>query len=222
MAKTITKNQWDKLRQRMIVYGIEDVPLTAIPENNTLISKDPETAAARLLLLLCVSLCASNSEMTDKIANWLKTEDLWQFASENEKYLLRSDDADEAERAKLSFRFEAAYMLAWALGFVDEAPDPSSECDPELVTAFFSNIPALFTETEDFLADAAFRRISVLHDEFLFYKMTALYFSHIKETDKEDSSNVHPAAAYERYIVLSWLFDTDDMGWDELHDDQEP
>lgn len=220
MAKTITKNRWDKLRQRMIVYGIEDVPLTAIPENLTLVTKDHETAAARLLVLLSVSLCASNSDMTDRIADWLKTADIWQFASENEKYFFRVGDIEESDRARLSFRFEAAYMLAWSLGFVNELPDPAGECDQELVADFFSNIPPLFTDTDEFLSDAAFRRISVLHDEYLFYLMTHLYFRHIEEADKENSSNVHIACAQQRYLVLEWLFDTENTGWDELQ--QEP
>jgi hypothetical protein len=109
----------------MIAYGIQDMPLTAIPENITDIVKDPEEAAARMLILLTVAFCASNSAEADKISNWLKKEDLWQAVSENEKFFFREPESSDEEKAKLSFQFEGAYMLAWVLGRVEVEPDPS-------------------------------------------------------------------------------------------------
>jgi hypothetical protein len=221
MAKTISKARWDKLMQRMIAYGINDVPLKAIPDNLTEIVRDPREAAARLLLLLSVSFCASNSAESDKIADWLKIEDIWQLASENEKSFLREPDITETEKAKLSFRFEGAYMLAWALGLVPLFPDPSSECDPELVADFFATVPPPGSPTEDFFEDAAFNRVTTIHDEYLFYNIVKLYFKHIRETDKENSSNVHEAAGAERLLVLEWLFNPELPEWDELGIDEE-
>jgi hypothetical protein len=200
----------------MIVYGIEDVPLTAIPENISTIIKDPEEAAARLLILLSVAFSASNASETDKIADWLKREEIWPVASETEKFFLREDGAGDDELAKLSFRFEGAYMLAWALELVPEQPDPAAECDPELVGDFFANVPPLLAETNALFDDLAFRRVNAVHDEYLFYKMARLYSNHIKTADKENTSNVHQAAAMERFLVLEWLFNEQDPDWDEL------
>ncbi|HTE28352.1 DUF4272 domain-containing protein [Flavitalea sp.] len=216
MSKSISKTRWDKLRQRMIAYGIQDVPLTAIPENITEAIKEPEEAAARMLILLSVAFCASNSAEADKIADWLKKEDLWQAASENEKFFFREHETTDEEKAKLSFQFEGAYMLAWVLGRVEVYPDPSSECDLELVGDFFANVPPVLAETDDLFEDAGFERITSIHDEYLFYKMAALYFKHIKKTDKENTSNVHSAAAHQRYLVLEWLLNPDDLEWDQL------
>jgi hypothetical protein len=221
MSKAITKNRWDKLRQRMVAYGIEDVPLTELPANLSELAKDPEEGAERLLILLSISLCASNDDLNDKVADWLKTEDLWQVASDNEKMFLRSEDAPDTVRARLSFRFEGSYMLAWALGFVNEQPDPSGECDEVMVSEFFSAVPPLFAETDDFLASASFRRMTVLHDEYLFYQMCHLYFLHIHAADKENSSGVMEAVAHERYLALEWLFNMDQPGWDELEDEDD-
>ncbi|HMF70918.1 MAG TPA: DUF4272 domain-containing protein [Flavitalea sp.] len=213
MAKTISKLRWEKLRQRMIAYGIDDVPLTAIPLNITEVTKQPEEAAARLLLLLSIAFSASNAAETDKIADWLKTEELWLAASEVEKTFFREHETSEDKRAALSFQFEGAYMLSWALGKVKIYPDPSSECDAELVADFFSFIPPLFSETDSLFEDGRFRKVVAIHDEYLFYSMTQLYFKHIREVDKENTSNIHEAAAYQRFLVLEWLMN--DVDWDE-------
>jgi hypothetical protein len=215
-AKSISKARWDKLWQRMIAYGIQDVPLTAIPENITEVIKDPEEAAARMLILLSVAFCASNSAEADKIADWLKKEDLWQAASENEKLFFREPETSDEEKARLSFQFEGAYMLSWVLRHVEVYPDPSSECDIELVSDFFANVPPLLAETNSLFENAGYLRTTAIHDEYLFYKMSALYFKHIMKTDKENTSNVHKSAAFQRYLVLEWLLNPEDLGWDEL------
>jgi hypothetical protein len=201
----------------MIAYGIDDVPLTAIPLNITEIAKQPEEAAARLLLLLSIAFSASNATETDKIADWLKTEELWLAASETEKIFFREHETSEDKRAGLSFQFEGAYMLAWALGEVKIYPDPSSECDLELVGDFFAVIPPLFSETDALFDNAGFRKTVAIHDEYLFYSMTQLYFKHIHEVDKENTSNIHEAAAYQRFLVLEWLMN--DVDWGEEEDD---
>jgi hypothetical protein len=200
----------------MIAYGIQDVPLTAIPENITNAVKDPEETAARMLILLSVAFCASNSAEADKISNWLKKEDLWQAVSDNEKLFFREPESSDEEKAKLSFQFEGAYMLAWVLGRVEVYPDPSSECDMEFVSDFFANVPSVLAETDNLFEDLAYERITAIHDEYLFYKMATLYFKHIKKTDKENTSNVHKAAASQRYLVLEWLLNPDNTEWDEL------
>lgn len=219
MSKSITKPRWDKLWQRMIVYGIQDVPVSALPETLTSIVKDPEEAAARMLILLAVAFCASNSADADKISDWLKTEGLWQAATENEKAFFREPLADEAENAKLSFCFEGAYMLAWVLAQVDIFPDPSSECDSELVADFFANVPPLLNDTSSLFEDLGLRRITAIHDEYLFYKMAVLYFRHIRQADKENTSNVHLACAHQRYLALEWLLNPADLDWDQVVED---
>jgi hypothetical protein len=216
MAKSISKITWEKLRQRMIAYGIQDVPLTALPENITVVTKDPEEAAARMMILLSVAFCASNSAEADKIADWLKREGLWQGVSDNEKLFFRDPETIDDEKAKLSFQFEGAYLLAWALGQVEVFPDPSSECDLEPVSDFFANIPPLLAETNSLFEDAGYLKIATIYDEYLFYKMAESYFKHIKIADKENTSNVHKSAAHQRYLVLEWLLNPEDLEWDEL------
>ena len=129
---------------------------------------------------------------------------------------MREPEISDEEKAKLSFQFEGAYMLAWALGRVDIFPDPSSECDLELVTDFFANVPPFLLKRMTFLKDPRLLRTTAIHDEYLFYKMADLYFKHIKKTDKENTSNVHKEAARQRYLVLEWLLNPGEPEWDEL------
>ncbi|RYG22712.1 MAG: DUF4272 domain-containing protein, partial [Chitinophagaceae bacterium] len=108
------------------------------------------------------------------------------------------------------------YMLAWTIGQVDIFPDPSSECDLDLVTDFFANVPPLLAETDDLFKDPRLLRTTAIHDEYLFYKMADLYFKHITKADKENTSNVHKEAARQRYLVLEWLLNPGEPEWDEL------
>ncbi|RYF99652.1 MAG: hypothetical protein EOO02_16510, partial [Chitinophagaceae bacterium] len=60
MSKSISKQRWDKLWNRMIAYGINDVPLKEMPLNIPGASKEPGEASARIMILLATAFCASN------------------------------------------------------------------------------------------------------------------------------------------------------------------
>lgn len=203
----------------MIAYGINDVPLKEMPLNISGFSKEPGETSARIMILLATAFSASNDSETDRIADWLKTESIWQFAGETEKMFFREHHHSDEEKGKLSFRFEGAYLLAWALKLVDIAPDPSSECDAELVGDFFAGVPPLLDDVSPIFEDPKYRAIAAIHDEYLFYKMAELYFNHIQKEDRENTSNVHESAAKERLLVLEWLLNEDDPDWDTLTDE---
>lgn len=165
----------------------------------------PFEAAERLLILLAIAYTAYNFEESEKVMDWLKNENLWKSVSEKEKEFLRNPDPEQEEKQQLSWRFEGAYLLAWALEKVHPDAEPGRECDEERVNAFVSHIPAVGTSTQDFFEDLFYRSRYEIVDEFLFYEMTTRYFRDIEVQHKENTSQVHPQASFEHHLVLHWL-----------------
>jgi hypothetical protein len=218
MAKPLSQARLNRLHKRMQAYGIEDAPLDPLPGSIQMLAISPEESAARLLALLSLSLAASNFEEADKISNWLKKEDLWQDVSENEKLFLRSPQVSDEDKAKRSFQFEGAYMLAWTLDRVPTTPDPSEECDMQLVGEFFQNIPPPGSPTGNLFEDPHYIRLIPIHDEYLFYFATQSYYKSVILADKENSSSIHQQAAFQRWLVLEWLCNPVHNSWDEVVD----
>jgi hypothetical protein len=165
----------------------------------------PNQAAERLLILLGVAYAAYNFDESEKVMNWLKNENIWQAVSEKEKDFFRNPDPEEGEKQTLSWRFESAYILAWCLKKVSSPPDPGSECKEDQVNEFLKHIPPVGSSSERFFTGLKFVPLSDISDEFLFYKTATAYFQNIRTQDKENTSQVHIKASFERYAALAWI-----------------
>ena len=212
------KNQ---LVERLRIYELDNT-ITALesfdPGNYNFI--DPTEAGERLLILLAISFAAYNFDETEKVMNWLKKEELWQSVSEAEKQFFRDPDPDRDEKQKFSWRFEAAYMLAWCLGKVSSRPRAESECSEQQVSEFLQQIPSMGSSTSAYFDGLGYRSLSEILDETLFYQVTDSYFKALVSEDKENTSSVHAKACRERFRVLSWLT-LDNHDWDSIEKDKE-
>ena len=175
----------------MIAYGIQDVPMTAIPENITNAVKDPEEAAARMLILLSVAFCASNSDEADKIANWLKNEDLWQAASDNEKLFFRERKAVMKKKQNCLFNSKVHICLPGCLAGSKYILIPRQNVIWNLLEIFLQMCHRCLAETENLFENLAYDVLPPFMMNTFFIKWQCLYFKHIKKTDKENTSNVH-------------------------------
>jgi Domain of unknown function (DUF4272) len=174
---------------------------------------DPTKAAERLLILLAVSFTAYDFAESEKVMNWLKMEELWQSVSDKEKEFFRDPDPSDEEKQVLSWRFEAAYVLAWCLEKIEVAPKPEAECGEQQVADFFDQVPAIGTSTNEFFTNLRYRSLPKIVDETLFYQVTEKYFRDLAKKDKENTSSVNAKACVERFKVLSWLT-SDNQDWD--------
>ena len=204
----------DKLGERLRRYELDNILSDPELFDHTKYNYiDPTKAAERLLILLAVSFTAYNFGESEKVMNWLKTEELWQSVSDKEKEFFRDPDPSDEEKKVLSWRFEGAYVLAWCLEKIEFAPKPEAECGQQQVAEFFDQVPAIGTNTAEFFDDLRYRSLHEIVDESLFYQVTEKYFRDLAKKDKENTSSVHAKACVERFRVLTWLT-SDKPDWD--------
>ena len=217
-SSTALQKRKDKLKVRVEQYGLENIEYAVTLFDETQYQfVEPSQAAERLLILLAIAFTAYNFDESEKVMDWLKKEELWKSVSPNEKEFFRNPDPGDEEKQNLSWRFEGACILAWALEKVSTAPDPGSECGQELVSEFLQSIPPVGSATGKFFAGLKFRRLPDIIDERLFYEIAAKYFKTIVIQDKENSSQVHSKASVERYLALKWLMSSKDkVDWDTI------
>ena len=208
----------EKLETRLRRFGLDNTIKEPVFFDETKYSYvHPRQAAERLLILLAVSLTAYNFDESEKVMDWLKREELWKSVSAKEKEFLRNPDPEDDEKQNLSWRFEGAYMLAWTLKKVSSSPEPGSECKEEQVNEFLKTVPTVGSFTEKFFLRLSFRPLFEILDENLFYETATVYFRNLVAQDKENTSQVHAKASFERNLVLNWLRQSGDKSdWDAI------
>lgn len=202
-----------KLRKFGLDNTITDITLFDETQYNYV---HPREAAERLLILLAVAFTAYNFDESEKVMDWLKKEQHWKSVSPKEKEFFRNPDPGEEEKQTLSWRFEGAHILAWALGKVPSSAEPGSECNKEQINEFLKNVPIVGNSTEKFFNGLQFRPLPDILCEMLFYEIANAYFRSLAVQDKENTSQVHPKASSERHLTLSWLRSSDESDWDIL------
>jgi hypothetical protein len=221
-VNTLAKRK-QQLEERLTSHHIEE---KFFPSDDAYSEKnyDPVTVKAageRLLTLLAVAFAAYNFDDAEKAMDWLKTNEIWKSVSEKEKAFFRDPAPAHTEKQELSWRFEGAYMIAWCLQQVEELPGPSGELAETHVKSFLQHIPPVGKPVNDFMTQLKFRALQAIIDEKLFYESCMLWFNHQREADLENSTSVHPRAAFERYPALAYVLMGNKMGWDELTEEEE-
>lgn len=206
----------EKLETKLREFGLDKtISDTSFFDETQYTWVDPGQAAERLLILLAVSFTAYNFNEAEKVMDWLKKEQLWASVSAKEKEFFRSPDPGNDEEQNLSWRFEGAYILAWALKRVSDPPGPANECNEKQVNDFLQTVPTIGSNTEEFLSENRFRPLTEILDEGLFYETATHYFRNIIVQDKENTSQVHAKAAFERHLALNWLRNSGEKSdWD--------
>ena len=204
------------MKIRVEEFGLENIEFAPILFDETHYQFiEPSETAERLLVLLSISYTAYNFDETEKVMDWLKKEDLWKSVSPSEKEFFRKPGPGDEEKQTLSWRFEGAYILAWALESVSTAPAPGSECSQQEVSEFLQSVPPVGSPTGVFFAGLKYRRLTEIIEESLFYEIATKYFKTIVIQDKENSSQVHSKASVERYLALKYLLSgKEKLDWD--------
>lgn len=171
--------------------------------------------AKRMLVLIAISMAAYDFDQSEKLMEWLKKENLWNSVTDNEKLFFRDPSPSDQMKQELSWRFEAAYIFAWAIQKVQIPPDPSSELKETEVRDFLTNIPGPGKSTSELL-QSEMRRLSEIVDEKLFYQSVMMRLNYQRDNHLENSVSIQPMAAFERYAALLFILGGNSVSWDEL------
>ncbi|GFI23716.1 hypothetical protein IMSAGC011_02506 [Lachnospiraceae bacterium] len=113
----------------------------------------------------------------------------------------------------MTWKYEAYWVLLWALGIVEQLDYPSEACDCE----FAIHVVADCDNMEQFMEKVKLRDISEILDEadLIFRYDWACTDARIHE--EEPPAGLDPDVVYERHCGLNWLIDADkEDDWDNV------
>jgi hypothetical protein len=99
-----------------------------IDDDEATMLRAPAEVARRLLVLHAVTVRADGGPREEALP-LIERHGLWPAVSPEERRLLEAEEADEGLARKLLWRLEGMWVLAWALGEVEELPWPAGFCD---------------------------------------------------------------------------------------------
>jgi hypothetical protein len=172
-----------------------------------------EEIAYRALALIVVAVKGEGVEqpVVDKI---VKDYDLGQHFTPKERAFLESKSPSQHDRVQFTWRYEAAWTLLWALGYVEKLEKPTSICDvPRALTLMKERT------TRQFIADAKLRPLAQILDE-----ADRIYRYHWAVVDaringRPSPSGLEPGVTLERHYALNWLIGYMNQEWDDISTD---
>jgi hypothetical protein len=169
--------------------------------------------ALRALALLVVSVKGGGLEqaVVDRI---VKDYALGPHFTPKERAFIANKSPSQQDRIQFSWRYEAAWTVLWALGFVEKLEKPTDVCDVARAVNFMRQ-----RSTTQFLADAKLRPFSEVLDQ-----ADRIYRYHwavvdARVTGKATPSGLHPGVTLERHHALNWLIGYMGQEWDDISTD---
>jgi len=199
------------------VLRAEAVPVNAalpvIETESKARRRSKEEVAHRALALLVVAVKGEGLDQatTQKIAKQYALEP---YFTPKERAFLEDASPPQEDRVQFSWRYEAAWTLLWALGFVDKLEKPSKICDVPLAVRLMKERTA-----QKFIADSKLRPLQEILDQ-----ADRIYRYHWAVVDarvkgKEPPAGLDPGVTQERHHALNWLIGYMDQAWDDISTD---
>jgi len=109
--------------------------LPYIEDEKRALVRNKEEIAKRAMALLIVAVKAEGLEQ-EIIEDLIQAYDLKKVLSPNEVKFINDKSPSEHDKTQFIWRYEAAWVLLWALGYIDELSYPNDICDVPLAVSF--------------------------------------------------------------------------------------
>ena len=196
-----------RIEERLSLHGVNNYQIS-YPEYLNFdqeLFATPREVGCRVMILTAIAYTIQDETKKYGIVKWLKEENIWSHVSEKEVAYLNSRTTGEDEIVDLSWKIEAAYILAWALGLVDDKPMPGEEATEAQINNMIQQLPALGDQLESFLSQLTFRDTTEIYDENIFYELPTSHFRDTLFSGGKSRADVHVPASFERHLALNWL-----------------
>lgn len=172
-----------------------------------------EEVAYRALALLVVAVKGEGLEqpIVEKI---VKDYGLDSHFTPKERAFIKNVSPTQHDRVQFAWRYEAAWTLLWALGYVEKLEKPTGICDVPRSVKFMRERSA-----KQFVADAKLRAMPEILDQ-----ADRIYRYHWAVVDarvngKKSPAGLEPGVTMERHYALNWLIGYMDQEWDDVSTD---
>ena len=134
--------------------------------------------------------------------------------SPKERKFIEDPNPSQFDRIQFTWRYEAAWVLLWALGFVERLERPEKHCDVPVAAKFVSQ-----RTTKKFLADSKLRPAEEIvqgTDLILRYHWAV---RNAQAGRQKPPARLDPGVVQERHYAFNWLIGFFDTGWDDVRTD---
>jgi hypothetical protein len=201
-----------KFRSESILQA-EGVPFfAALPVIETAaeaLKRSKEEVALRALCLLFVAAKGEGIE-EEILEQVLESYELRPHLTPKELRFVLDKSPSQHDRIQFTWRYEAAWTLLWALGFVAELGKPVEVCDVKFAVGTM-----IETTTSHFIKESELRPIADILDQAdLIYRYHwAVRNARIK--GQQIPAALDPSVTEERHYALNWLIGTE-QAWDDV------
>ena len=174
-------------------------------------TKDEIAYRALALLVVAVKGEGLDQPTVDQIVNDYGLES--QFTPK-ERSFIKNALPSQHDRVQFAWRYEAAWTLLWALGYVERLDKPSGICDVPRAVSFMRERKA-----SQFVADAKLRPLSEILDQA---DRTYRYHWAVVDSrvnDRKQLTGIDPEVTLERHYALNWLIGYMEQDWDDISTD---
>ncbi len=147
------------------------------------------------------------------LINLLESFDVMDELTEKERKLLFSEEVSQQDKINMTWKYEAYWVLLWALHLVDELKFPSEICDCDHAI----RAVAKHQDFESFIENVKLRDIEEILDEcdLIFRYDWACVDARIKGSPAP--VNLDSSVVLERHRAFNWLIDLDkNNDWDHV------
>lgn len=217
MEARVAPEAWQRKLRSESVLSAEAVPinklLPVIETAKEAKRRTKEEIAYRALALLVVAVKGEGLEQSavDKI---VKDRGLAQHFTPNERAFLMNATPSQHDKVQFVWRYEAAWTLLWALGYVDKLESPRAVCDVQRAVKLMREMG-----TKQFLAEARLRDLPEILDQ-----ADRIYRYHwavveARVNGRKAPAGLDPGVTMERHYALNWLIGYMEQEWDEISTD---
>lgn len=167
--------------------------------------------ADRLLALAIVAVKGEGLEH-DRVLQLATERQAWDLFTAKEAAFIRDPSPSEHDRIQFVWRYEAAWVLLWALDpDAGPLPYPDSICDVPLLAQTVRDTP-------DLAISGLQSANNILNEADLIYRCHwAVRQASIDGT--EPPAGLDPGVVMERHYALNWLIGYMDQDWDDISTD---
>lgn len=209
------EQQGRKKRSEDIILseGININPyLPCIESSQEVKIRDTKEIALRALCLIVVAVKAEGLEQ-DILEEIVDMYQLKPHFTPEETIFINSTTISEHDKIQNIWRYESAWTLLWALGYIESLGTPDIICDAGYACSLMKE-----RTREEFIAESELRSTDKILDQSdLIYRYHWAVVNarlHGQKLQQIDSSVV-----YERHYALNWLTHYCDQEWDDISTD---
>lgn len=187
------------------------LPVIETEEQSKRRSRDQ--VAYRALALLVVAVKGEGLEQ-DIVQRVIKDYGLQAHFTPKEQAFVVTASPSQSECVQFSWRYEAAWTLLWALGFVDDLGKPTSICDVPRAVKFMKD-----RSTEEFVEQSHLRpQCELLDQADLIYRYHWAVVN-ARINGRPSPAGLEPGVTLERHYALNWLVGYMNQDWDHVSTD---